>query len=274
MATVALLADFALQAKFSSRGSQFLPMINIVIPMAGEGSRFASAGFTRPKPLIPVNSVPMIELVVRNIAPKRPHRFVFICQAAHARAFDLVDFLAQIAPGCSIVELTGTTEGAACSVLKAKPHIDNDAPMMIANSDQFIDGGADAFIEDWLSKDIDGSIMTMFSRDPKWSFAAVRSDGLVDRVAEKEPISDQATVGLYGFSKGGDFVAAAESMIAKNLRVRGEFYVAPGYNELIGRGRRIGIHNIGPVNDRMHGLGTPEDLAAYLSHVRDARTAC
>jgi dTDP-glucose pyrophosphorylase len=249
-------------------------MINIVIPMAGEGSRFVAAGFTRPKPLIPVGGVPMIELVVRNIAPKRAHRFVFICQAAHARAFELVDFLSRIAPGCSVVELAEGTEGAACSVLKAKTHIDSDAPLMIANSDQFIDGGAEAFIEDWLSRDLDGSLMTMFSRDPKWSFAALRPDGSVDRVAEKEPISDQATVGLYGFSRGRDFVAAAEAMIAKNLRVKGEFYVAPVYNELIALGRRIGIHNIGPVDDRMHGLGTPEDLAAYLSLVRDARSAC
>jgi dTDP-glucose pyrophosphorylase len=241
--------------------------------MAGEGSRFAAAGFTRPKPLIPVNNIPMIELVVRNIAPKRPHRFIFICQAAHARAFDLVDFLTQIAPGCSVIELTAGTEGAACTVLRAKDQIDGDAPLMIANSDQFIDGGADGFIEDWLSGGLDGSIMTMFSRDPKWSFAALRPDGLVDRVAEKEPISDQATVGLYTFSRGSDFVAGAESMIAKNLRVKGEFYVAPVYNELIERGRRIGVHNIGPVDERMHGLGTPEDLAAYLSHIQETRPA-
>jgi dTDP-glucose pyrophosphorylase len=242
--------------------------------MAGEGSRFAAAGFTLPKPLIPVNRVPMIELVVRNITPKRAHRFIFICQAAHARAFDLADFLSQIAPGCSVIELAGATEGAACTVLKARDHIDGDAPLMIANSDQFVDGGADGFIEDGLSGGLDGSIMTMFSRDPKWSFAALRSDGLVGRVAEKEPISDQATVGLYIFSRGSDFVAGAESMIAKNLRVKGEFYVAPVYNELIERGRRIGIHNIGPVDHRMHGLGTPEDLAAYLSRVEYARSDC
>jgi dTDP-glucose pyrophosphorylase len=216
----------------------------------------------------------MIELVVRNITPKRAHRFIFICQAAHVQAFDLVDFLTQIAPGCSVVELAAGTEGAACTVLRAREHIDGDAPLMIANSDQFIDGGADGFIDDWFSGGLDGSIMTMFSRDPKWSFAALRPDGLVGRVAEKEPISDQATVGLYAFSRGSDFISGAESMIAKNLRVKGEFYVAPVYNELIERGRRVGIHNIGAVDDRMHGLGTPEDLAAYLSWARDARPAC
>ena len=248
-------------------------MINIVVPMAGEGSRFAAAGFLQPKPLILVDGVPMIELVVGNVAPRREHRFIFICQAAHVQAFGLRDFLGGIAPGCFVVELNGTTEGAACSVLAARELIDGDDPLVIANSDQYVDGGADEFIEEWLATDFDGFIMTMFSRDPKWSFAALGDDGLVTRVAEKEPISDQATVGIYAFRRGADFIAGAESMIAKNRRVKGEFYVCPIYNELIESGRRIGIHNIGPVGTRMHGLGTPEDLAVFKLRQRGARQA-
>ncbi len=246
-------------------------MINIGVPMAGEGSRFIAAGFTRPKPLILIDDVPMIEMVTRNIAPSRDHRFVFICQAAHVQRFDLRDFLDRIAPGCIVVELQGMTEGAACSVLAAREFIDGDDPLVIANSDQYVDGGTEEFFEEWLSSDLDGSIMTMFSRDPKWSFAALGPGGVVTRVAEKEPISDQATVGIYAFRRGADFITGAESMIAKNQRVNGEFYVAPVYNELIEGGQRVGIHNIGPVGTRMHGLGTPEDLAAYEARRRPAR---
>jgi dTDP-glucose pyrophosphorylase len=246
-------------------------MLNIVIPMAGEGTRFAAAGFAQPKPLILVNGMPMIELVVANVTPRRAHRFIFICQAAHVRAFGLREFLGEIAPGSAVVELNGKTEGAACSVLAAKNLIDDGNPLVIANSDQYVDGGADDFIEEWLSGDLDGYIMTMFSRDPKWSFAALGDDGLVTRVAEKEPISDQATVGIYAFKRGADFVAGAESMIRKDRRVNREFYVCPVYNEMIESGHRIGIHNIGPVDVRMHGLGTPEDLAAYQASQSGAR---
>lgn len=245
-------------------------MINIVIPMAGEGSRFASAGFEDPKPLIPVGGVPMIELVVRNIAPRQPHRFIFICQAAHAKAYGLVKFLGDIAPNSEVIQIEHKTEGALCSVLAARSHIDNNAPLVIANSDQFIEGGAADFYNYWDQESHDGLIMTMKANDPKWSFAALRSDGLVGRVAEKEPISDEATVGVYAFRRGKDFVTAGDSMIAQNLRVNGEFYVAPVYNQLIADGARIGTFNIGSVDGRMHGLGTPEDLATYLSWLKGA----
>jgi dTDP-glucose pyrophosphorylase len=269
------LHERAIRANLGDKQGQLqrVDMINIVIPMAGEGARFVAAGFTRPKPLIPVDDVPMIELVVRNVAPRCDHRFVFICQAAHVERFRLREFLDRIAPGCGVIELGGTTQGAACSVLTAKALIGGDAPLVIANSDQYIDGGAEDFLEEWLSGDLDGSIMTMFSRDPKWSFAALGPTGLVTRVAEKEPISDQATVGIYAFRRGQDFIDGAEEMIAKNRRVNGEFYVAPVYNELIGKGQRIGIYNIGPVGDRMHGLGTPDDLAAYQSRHQASRQA-
>lgn len=242
-------------------------MINIVIPMAGEGTRFALAGFMDPKPFIPVCGKPMIELVVRNITPKHPHRFIFVCQAAHMQAYGLVDFLSNTAPNSEVVQISGTTEGALCSVLLAREFLDNETPLVIANSDQFIDGGIDDFYDHWRGAHLDGLIMTMAATDPKWSFAAVRPDGFVGEVAEKSPISKEATVGIYAFRRGSDFVAAADSMIAQNLRVNGEFYVAPVYNHLIKNGAKIGIYNIGEVGGRMHGLGTPEDLAIYLASI-------
>ena len=236
--------------------------LTIVIPMAGRGSRFADAGYKDPKPLIPVRGVPMIKLVIDNLRPSRPHRFVFICQREHVAAYGLEPRLAAWAPGCAIVQLDGVTEGAACSVLTAEAYLD-DSPLMIANADQFLDVSMDAYLD--AADGLDGMIMTMTASDPKWSFVAVDERGLATQLAEKVPISDEATVGVYNFAHGRDFARAAREMIARDLRVNGEFYVAPVYNMLIEQGARIGIHNIGNEANGMYGLGVPADLELFLS---------
>jgi dTDP-glucose pyrophosphorylase len=164
-----------------------------------------------------------------------------------------------------VVELDGVTEGAACTVLTARAHIDNDDALMIANSDQFVDIDIDDYLKDMSGRKLDGLIMTMWADDPKWSFARLDQRGLVDLVVEKEVISNCATVGIYNFAAGRDFVGAADAMIAKNLRVNNEFYVAPVYNELVGKGARIGIYDIGATGSGMYGLGTPADLDAFLA---------
>lgn len=240
-------------------------MLNIVIPMAGLGSRFASAGYTVPKPLIPIRGVPMIRLVIANTAPSVPHRFIFICQRAHAAEYGLRDKLAAWAPGSETIELDGLTEGAACTVLTARALIDNGDPLMIANSDQYVDMPIDPYVAAMGERDLDGLIMTMQATDPKWSFAAIDGQRMVTRVAEKEPISTHATVGIYNFRRGADFVRAADDMIAGDLRVNNEFYVAPVYNQLIGQGAKIGIFDIGAEGSGMYGLGIPADLDAFLA---------
>lgn len=234
-------------------------MLNIVIPMAGRGSRFAHAGYELPKPLIDVNGIPMIECVTKNLTPKCEHRFIYICQQEHLEKYNLAEKLEKIAPNCAVVTVSYITDGAACTVLLAEKYIDNDSPLMIANSDQYVD----ICIDDYLDaiKDNDGLIMTMPADDPKWSFIKYNSDGYVTLVREKEVISNEATVGIYNYSRGADFVRYANQMIKKNVRVNNEFYVAPVYNEMIGDGKKIVFKNIGK---RMHGIGTPEDLEIFL----------
>lgn len=232
--------------------------------MAGLGSRFAKAGYTLPKPLIPVAGVPMIRLVIDNVRPSRPHRFVFICQQDHLDRFDLARQLNEWAPGCGVVALGGLSEGAACTVLEAREQMDLEAPLMTVNSDQWIDVSIDDYLASGDTHQVDGLIMTMRANDPKWSFVGLEG-GLVTRVVEKEVISDQATVGIYNFRRARDFVEGAEAMIARNLRINGEFYVAPVYNLLIERGYKVVIHDIGADRAGMYGLGIPTDLEYFLN---------
>jgi dTDP-glucose pyrophosphorylase len=248
-------------------------MLTIVIPMAGRGSRFAEAGYALPKPLLPIHGIPMIEAVVRNLTPSEPVRFVFICQREHLSSYGFEAGLRQAAPGCTIVAIDGVTEGAACTVLLAEAAIDPDDVLVIANSDQWVDHTMDAHLDVMRRDDLDGLIMTMTADDPKWSFVALDERNLVTKVVEKVVISDEATVGIYAFARGGDFIRAAKAMIAADERVNGEFYVAPVYNQLIAEGAGIGIDNVGSEGDGMYGLGIPADYEGFLKLPLSLRAA-
>lgn len=248
-------------------------MLNIVVPMAGAGSRFASAGFKRPKPLIEIDSIPMIRVVIENLRPKQAHRFIFIAQEQHILDYALVESLSAWAEDSVVVSINGVTDGAARTVLTAAHLFDNDEPLLIANSDQYVDADIDLFLDDLTTSTCDGLIMTMKASDPKWSYVGFDSVGMVDRVVEKQVISDEATVGIYAFARGRDFVWAANSMIDNDDKSGGEFYVAPAYNYLIGRGADIRVHNVGAEGAGMYGLGTPGDLASFNANEVSLRAA-
>jgi dTDP-glucose pyrophosphorylase len=240
--------------------------LQIIVPMAGRGSRFAQAGFTIPKPLIPVGGRPMIQWVIENIRPSRPHRFIFLCLAEHLQTYPEVPAeIGRLCPGSEIVPVEAVTEGAACTVLLARKFIDNDSPMMIANSDQIVDLKIDDYLAIGDAPDVDGFIMTFWSDHPKWSYCRMRPDDTVSEVVEKQVVSNEATVGIYNFRHGADFVKAADAMIARNLRVNNEFYVAPCYNELIAGGAKIITAKTGAERDGMYGLGIPEDLEFFTT---------
>lgn len=234
-------------------------MLNIVIPMAGRGSRFVQAGYEMPKPLIDVYGHPMIEYVTKNITPKCEHRFIYICQQEHLEKYGLAEKLKEIAPGCVMIPVNYITEGAACTVLLAEKYIDSDDAMMIANSDQYVDTDINDYIA--VIGKYDGLIMTMPADDPKWSFIKFDENNFVTIVREKEVISNEATVGIYNYKHGSDFVKYAHQMINKNIRVNNEFYVAPVYNEMIEDGKKIVYCNVGA---KMYGLGIPEDLNYFM----------
>lgn len=237
--------------------------LNILIPMAGAGSRFAKEGYKLPKPLIDVNGKPMIQHVVDNLNCEA--HFIFVVQEEHYEKYNLGSYLELIAPGCDIVKTNGVTEGAACTTLLAKNLIDNDKHLLIANSDQFVEWESCDFMYSMLSDDADGGILTFKADDPKWSYVKLGLDGYACELAEKVVISDEATVGIYYWRQGSEYVRLAEQMIAQDIRVNNEFYVAPVYNEAFKEGKRVKIFRA----DTMWGLGTPQDLNYFLEHHKE-----
>jgi len=236
--------------------------LNVLIPMAGAGSRFQQAGYTFPKPLIDVNGKPMIQVVVDNLNIKA--NFIYVVQKEHRKKYNLDTLLNLITPNCKIVEVDGITEGAACTALLAKEYIDSDNPLLFANSDQFVEWDSNEFLYKMNETNADGGIVSFRATHPKWSFAKIDEQGLVTEVAEKNPISDIATVGYYYWKQGSDFVKYAEDMIEKDIRVNGEFYVCPVFNQAIEDGKEIRTFDI----PKMWGLGTPEDLKEYLENYK------
>ena len=237
--------------------------MNVLIPMAGAGSRFAAAGYTFPKPLIEVNGKPMLQVVVENLNVEA--HYIFLVQKDHYEKYNLKQLLNLIAPGCDTIQVDGITEGAACTTLLAKELINSNEPLLMANSDQFVEWNSNECLYGFTADEVDGGIVTFKATHPKWSFARVDDDGFVAEVAEKNPISDDATVGIYYWKKGSDYVKYAEQMIEKNIRTNNEFYVCPVFNEAIANNKKIKIKQI----PRMWGIGTPEDLEYFLNHYKE-----
>lgn len=239
-------------------------MINIVIPMAGSGTRFKLAGYQKAKPFIDVNGISMIERVLDNLKVN-DSKFTLIVKKEHAELEHEVMERIQAKYDPNYIFIESLTEGATCTVLFSHRSINDDNPLLIANCDQIVDVNINDFIQDMYSRELDGSILTFTNDDPKWSYASVDEAGLVEKVREKEVISPFATVGIYLFRSGKEFVEGAIDMIINNDRVNNEFYVCPVYNYLINKGLKVGIYNI--PEETMHGTGTPDDLNTYLKKI-------
>jgi dTDP-glucose pyrophosphorylase len=250
-------------AKLNAHASTERSCINLVIPAAGEGSRFAKNGWKAPKPLIELDGSLMLQHVLNNLAIKNSNPILLLRDQHISTCPQHMQTLKK--ESNHIVSVKQLTEGTACTVLLARNLIDNDSPLLIANSDQIVDFDCNDFIDDCHQRGLDGSILVFRdpSRDPKWSFAKLNADNLVTEVAEKIAISDLATVGIYYFANGSQFVSAAIDMIAQNDRVNGEFYTCPIYNYMIAAGARIGVFEI--PQEAMHGIGTPDDLNAFIT---------
>jgi len=260
-----MLSEFQATTLFSSMLTRHDPAsepINLVIPAAGKGSRFSNLGWKKPKPFIDINCRPMLEHVLDNLwtANSRP---ILLFNQAHTSYID--QFKNASSFTSDYIVIPRVTDGTACTVLASAPKINCNTPLLIANSDQLVDFDISDFYRDALTRNLDGSILvfTDSSQNPKWSFARCNAEGLVEEVREKEPISSLATVGIYYFRSGSQFVESVGEMIAANDRINGEFYTCPVYNYMIRKGLKVGVYEI-PFSS-MHGIGTPDDLQKYLN---------
>lgn len=234
--------------------------------MAGRASRFKEAGYEMPKALIPIKEKYMIQWAVDSFAFLKNPEFIFICLREHEEKFGISSKLKKMyGEKIKVLFTDGVTEGAAATALLAKDLINNDEEMIISNADQFFVSKLFRKELESKSKAYTGLIPVFEGTHPRWSFAKVNDKGFVTEVAEKVPISNNATVGVYYFKKGKDFVWAAQEMIRKDIRRNNEFYVCPVFNELIGRGDRIKA----AFADAMWSLGTPEDVAYFDKYYRN-----
>lgn len=236
-------------------------MINVLIPIAGEGKSFQEAGYVFPKSLVEIKNRPMIEWVVSNLTLSAPHRFIFIIRSEDAAKFNLDSTLRIIAPGCEIIYVDQPTKGAAASALLALDLINNDEQLVIANGDQYIFADCQAIIDEYQERRLAGGIVTFNAAHPRWSYALLDENNLVCQTAEKRCISRNAIVGIYYFEKGSDFVTAAMEMIRNDENVNGQYYISLAYNQMVLKNKRIGTKNI--EREAFISFGTPRDLVDF-----------
>jgi len=234
--------------------------MKVLIPMAGEGSRFSKMGYQYPKPLIDVLGKPMIQRVIENL--NFGDEYIFLVREKHLKDYpNLESNLKMATKGkYKIILVDSLTEGAACTALLAENLINTDEDLLIANSDQIIKYELDNFLNLKNLTNVDSIVFTFNSTHPKWSFVKMKNN-FVCEVAEKNPISNIATCGIYWYRRGSDFVKYAKQMIFENCKVNNEFYIAPVYNWLIKDNKTL----IPFFVTKMHGIGTPEDLEIFLN---------
>jgi len=247
-------------------------MMQVLIPMAGAGSRFSQKGYTLSKPVIPTTSrhhgrkIPMVVAAVEDLPAERASSFTFVVRDFHGSQGVTAEISRHV-PGAQFITVSQLTEGQASTCLLAKDRINNTQPLLIAACDNGMDLPEKAFAR--LSAEADALIFTFRGNDavlekPE-AYGWVRNEGeRVTGVSIKQPISstplnDHAICGTFWFRHGQAFVAAAEAMLAANDRINGEFYVDQVFKYALHQGLRVKVLEI----SRYFCWGTPEDYAAY-----------
>ena len=234
---------------------------NILVPMAGLGSRFIKEGFKVPKQIINIKDKHLIDISLDCLNYKDCN-LIFVLRDEHVYNHHMDELLMKkFGDDISIVVLDQLTDGSVCSCLFAESLIDNDAPLVIHTLDIEFRPVFDPHVMETL--DADGLILTFKSNSTNYSYAQLDKDGNVTRTEEKKAISPNACVGIYGFKKGSDFCKYAREMIDRDLRTKNEFYISPLYNILIEHGKKIVTEDV----DKMHIFGTPDEYHFYKDNV-------
>lgn len=232
--------------------------MNIVIPMAGLGSRFPNHKL--PKPLIDVNNKPMIQAVIDSLGIDG--KLIFIARNSHIDDYN-IDKLLKDLYDCEVISVDHLTEGPACTALLAKEYINNSEPLIITNCDQIMHWDKNSFQTFCKHYPKDGFVVTYYANTTKNSYAKLDKFGNVVEIKEKEIISNVSLNGIHFWKSGRYFIESALAMIAADERApNGEFYVGPSYNKMIEVGYKVGIYHI--PNCQHWAIGTEEDLEDYL----------
>tara|TARA_B100002019_G_scaffold4264_1_gene3554 strand:+ start:7319 stop:8050 length:732 start_codon:yes stop_codon:yes gene_type:complete len=234
--------------------------MNIVIPMAGEGTRFPKDSYKVPKPLININGISMIKCAVDSLNLVGKYHFVIRKDSYYDQ---VCTTLHSMLPSAKIISVDETTQGPASSCLLFKEDINTEEELVICNCDQIMKWDSDLFLNSARYYKYDGLVVTYTTNTPKNSYARVDQNGFVREIKEKEVISNVSLNGIHYWRKGNYFVQSAESMIYySDTAPNGEFYVGPTYNYMIKSGLKVGIHHI--PNYQHNPVGVPEDLNSYL----------
>jgi len=236
--------------------------LQLLILMSGRDDSFREAGYLYPKTLVEIAGMPLVQVVLNSLAELRAQsaRVIVTIRREEDRKHHTGAVIHLIEPRADVV-LIDDTAGAACSALLAIEHIDPNAPLVIMNGDQLLRADLPQILEDFAKQDLDGGIIVFEAVHPRWSYVRCDADGYVVETAEKRPISNLATAGIYYFKRAGDFLSATMSMIKKNAHVGNNYFVCPAYNELVLNQGRVGIAKV--PKTAYVSLHTPEGVHAY-----------
>jgi dTDP-glucose pyrophosphorylase len=242
--------------------------MNILLLMAGGSEAFEEAGYLYPKNLVEIDGLPLAQRVIDSVIGLRRYGSKFVClvQTEEDQQYHTADVIRLLVPDAVVVEVPAPTAGAACTALLAIEHIGGEEPLLIANGDQILAADLTSIANEFQRRELDGGIIVFEAVHPRWSYVKCDEEGWVVETAEKRPISNLATAGMYYFARGSDFVTAAMQMIVKDAQVGGNFYVCPVYNELILKQGRIGVSKIR--REEYFSLANPQGVHAYEEYLR------
>lgn len=241
-----------------------LRKFNILIPMAGLGSRFSNEGFKNIKPLIPLNGKTFIEWSIDSVDFKSVKtQFIFVILEKHSNV--LYSHLKNIKPDCIITSVPELTRGAVETALAAQEYINNDDPLIITNSDQIFEWNKEKYVEYLHESNTDADVVVVNANTNKFSYIKLDENNFGLKLTEKEVISDNALVGIHYWKKGKYFVDSGKKLIERDIRAKNEFYVSLSYNLLIENNLKITCYKLSE-NEKYLSIGTPEQVYDYLDY--------
>jgi len=243
-------------------------MLQILVPLAGGNAFFTDhSEYQFPKPLVEIEGKPMIQWVFENLSDidVDNKKFIFILREEDCVRFHLDQTVSILTEGkASVIRLKEETKGAVCSCLMAIDELDHEQPLLISNGDQIIEKDISAAVRSFIEKGLDGGVITFESVHPKWSYARMEGEQVVE-TAEKRPISKKAIAGVYYFKKAGDFIRGGFEVIKKNTNTNGVFFVSSTINELILNNKKVGAFSI--PNEHYHSFYSPQKIKEFEHYI-------